>query len=393
MSSLQDRWSGRRVLVTGNTGFKGAWLCAWLHELGADVVGYGLEPPTTPSLWDQADLGRWIPWTYGDIRDVDGLERTIARHQPAIVFHLAAQAIVAEGYADPLGTWSTNTMGTANLLEAVRRAGVPCGVVVVTTDKVYAPSAAPRGEADRLGGEDPYAASKAAAEMAASAWRSSFFPVSKVDRHGVVIATARAGNVFGPGDYAPSRLVPHVLYHLSRGETPQLRDPEGIRPWQHVLEPLAGYLTLGDRIAPGVPDRARGSGAWNFGPWPEEAVRVREVVLRLQRALARHDDVAMATGPAPLREQRVLRLSIDKAVFELAWQPAYTLDEALTATAADQRRFDAAGSPEEVRAMISASIAHYVAVARAEGVPWARREAADDPSVPGLRGSPPGSCA
>ncbi len=243
-------YANQPVLVTGETGFKGTWLACWLHELGARVTGIALSPPTDPSLHAQADLGSIVPHRHGDIRDPSVLSDAIGELRPRMIFHLAAQAVVRDSYSDPMGTIATNVMGTAHVLDAVRRSNQPCAVVVITSDKCYQEREQPQGyrEGDPLGGGDPYSASKACAEIVTAAFRQAFFSPDRLKEHGCAVASARGGNVLGPGDWARDRIVPDCVRFLTQDRPIQVRNPEALRPWQHVLEPLSGYLWLGARL-------------------------------------------------------------------------------------------------------------------------------------------------
>lgn len=270
-------WRGKRVLLTGHTGFKGSWLTLWLHSLGAEVSGFSLDPATEPSLFELARVAEGINDQRGDLRDLGALLELIAETQPEIVLHLAAQPLVREGYRDPLGTYSSNVMGTLNLLEAIRQVGGVRACVLVTTDKVYANQEWlwPYRENEALGGHDPYSSSKACCELLAQSYAASFFPVERHAEHGLALATARAGNVLGGGDFAPERLIPDVLKAWSADEPVTLRYPQAVRPWQHALEPLAGYLQLAAGLYEQGP---RFAGAWNFGPSEADMCSVGEVV-------------------------------------------------------------------------------------------------------------------
>ena len=308
-------WAGRRVLVTGHTGFKGSWLSLWLQELGADVVGFGLEPPTEPSLWRAARVGDGMTEVRGDVRDRDAVAACVAEAKPDLAFHLAAQPLVRRSFEDPVGTYDTNVMGTANVLDAGVRA-----VVVVTSDKCYAPRAdgAPCREGDALGGADPYSSSKACAELVAAAWRES---------SGAAIATVRAGTVIGGGDWAEDRLVPDAMRAATGGGELVVRNPGAVRPWQHVLNPIAGYLTLAERLW----DDPAAAGAWNFGPEGADELPVSAIadrVCELWGAGLRWR--AEADGGPP--ETPVLRLDSSKARHELGWSPAWRVDTGLRAT-------------------------------------------------------------
>ncbi|HZL99549.1 MAG TPA: CDP-glucose 4,6-dehydratase, partial [Planctomycetota bacterium] len=343
MTAFDGVFAGERVLVTGDTGFKGAWLAWWLHGLGAKVSGLALPPPTDPSLFELAALGSVIEHHEVDVRDAEALSAAFERVRPRLVLHLAAQSLVRASYDDPLGTLDTNVMGTAHLLEAVRASCRPCAVLVVTSDKCYANRERRQGyrEEDPLGGKDPYSASKGAAEIVVASWRSSFFPPDRLDAHGVALASARAGNVIGPGDWARDRLVPDAIGALGRGEPVRVRNPQSTRPWQHVLEPLAGYLWLGRRLLAGD---AGACEAWNFGPHERDTRPVRELVEALVAAWGGGRwEAAPEPGAPP--EAGLLQLAIDKAAARLGWAPVWTLDESVRRTATGYRRLLGASSP------------------------------------------------
>ena len=322
-------WKGRRVLVTGHTGFKGSWLSLWLQSAGAEVTGYALPPPTDPSLFESARVGRGMRSILGDIRDAAAFDRAFDVSAAEIVFHLAAQPLVRASYADPVGTWSTNVMGTVNLLEAVRRHPSVGALVNVTSDKCYENREWERAyrEDDPLGGRDPYSSSKAGAEIVTSAWRRSFFGGSGAP----AIATARAGNTIGGGDWAMDRLVPDVLEAFRGGRAVKIRNPDAVRPWQHVLDAVAGYLVLAERLRT---DGAPFAQAWNFGPGGSDVRTVRSVVERLVALWgdgARWEpDPDRASQPP---EAGLLQLDSAKARTRLAWAPRLPLDEGLAWTA------------------------------------------------------------
>ena len=319
-------WAGRRVLVTGHTGFKGGWLTLWLERLGAEVHGLSLDPPTTPSLFEEARIERRMAGhAIGDIRDPDRVAAAFARARPEIVFHLAAQPLVRRSYAEPVETFATNVMGTVNLLEAARRSGAATAFVNVTTDKCYDNREWDRGyrEEDPLGGRDPYSSSKAASELVTAAYRSSFHEAGKP-----WIASARAGNVIGGGDWAEDRLVPDILRALDAGETVAIRHPDATRPWQHVLEPLSGYLAIAERLAKHGAGFAR---AWNFGPDEADARPVRWILERM-RALC--PGLEWRVEASPVHEARLLELDSSRARAELGWRPRWGLEEALARTIA-----------------------------------------------------------
>ncbi|APC15358.1 CDP-glucose 4,6-dehydratase [Pseudomonas frederiksbergensis] len=322
-------WRGKRVLVTGHTGFKGSWLTLWLQSLGAEVTGFALDPSTEPSLFELARVAEGITDQRGDLRDLGALLELIAEVQPEIVLHLAAQPLVREGYRDPLGTYSSNVMGTLNLLEAIRQIGGVRACVLVTTDKVYANQEWlwPYRENEALGGHDPYSSSKACCELLAQSYAASFFPVERHAEHGLALATARAGNVLGGGDFAPERLIPDVLKAWSANEPVTLRYPQAVRPWQHALEPLAGYLQLAAGLYEHGPQFA---GAWNFGPSESDMCSVGEVVELLSRRWPHAR--GLRVEPSELHEAGLLRLDSSRARQLLAWQPRWSLQDCLTHT-------------------------------------------------------------
>jgi CDP-glucose 4,6-dehydratase len=327
----RDFWSGRKVFITGHTGFKGAWLCVWLESLGAHVSGYALEPPTTPSLFDSASLhSRLYRATTGDVRNLAELKAALRSAEPEIVFHLAAQPLVIESYRDPVGTYQTNIMGTVNLFEAVRSSLSVRAVVNVTTDKVYENREWVWGyrENDPLGGYDPYSNSKACSELVTSAYRNSFFNEAQNGTHRVAIATARSGNVVGGGDWARDRLVPDCIRAFSNREKILIRYPQSTRPWQHVLEALAGYMKLARSLVEGG---ARFSGAWNFSPDPDDARSVAWVVEKLG-ALWGRDAGYIVDAKDDLHEAAVLALDNAKAREYLGWKPRWDIEEALALT-------------------------------------------------------------
>jgi CDP-glucose 4,6-dehydratase len=340
-------WRGVRVLVTGHTGFKGAWLCEWLLGEGAEVTGLAL-PPADESLFADLDLGGRLAGTFADIRDFAAVEAAVAAARPAAIFHLAAQAIVRAAYADPVAAFAVNVMGTAHVLEAARRAPSVRAVVCVTSDKCYdnRDEARPFRESDPLGGRDPYSASKAAAEIVAGSWRETLMPLEGRVR----LATARAGNVIGGGDRAPDRLIPDVVRAIEAGRPLVLRNPDAVRPWQHVLEPVRGYLALGAGLLAGDP----AEGAWNFGPGPEAEIGVADMARRFARALG--EDLAIEIEPSPLPEAQVLRLDIGKAADCLNWRPVLGVDDAIRLTAdwVRARTADPASAGEVTRGQIAA---------------------------------------
>jgi CDP-glucose 4,6-dehydratase len=319
-------FAGQRVLVTGDTGFKGAWLCAWLRRLGADVWGCGLAPETTPSLFDVLSLADNITHRNVDVRNADAVRAFISEAQPTYVFHLAAQALVRRSYEDPVVTFATNVMGTAHVLEAIRHTPSVRVAIIVTTDKVYENQGwhwAYR-ETDALGGHDPYSASKAAAEMVVSSYRRSYF------EHGPLVVSARAGNVVGGGDWAPDRLVPDLVRALEEERPLELRNPRATRPWQHVLDASSGYLHLAARLFGDA--KLVAHGAWNFGPDDAEPIPVAALAEMLARAFGRGAIVDVEDATAP-HEARDLRLDSSAARRLLGWRPAWATVETVNRTA------------------------------------------------------------
>lgn len=369
---FQDVYRGTRVLLTGDTGFKGAWLAWWLHRLGAEVNGLAL-PPVGETLFEGGDLQRVIQHSTVDICDRAAVEHAVQAARPRIIFHLAAQALVRDSYANPVETMMTNVMGTAHICDALRRVDDPCALVVVTSDKCYENREWVHGyrETDAMGGSDPYSASKGAAELVTSSWRRSFFPVANMETHGKPVATARAGNVIGPGDWAKDRIVPDTLRALLAGEPVRLRNPHSIRPWQHVLEPLSGYLALGAGLLNG--QSAAWAEGWNFGPLPGNVRTVRELA---EGVIAAWGFGSWEnTGDArQLHEANLLRLSIDQAVARMNWGPVWNFEQTVRYTALGYQNLRKnAGDPEAVRRVMTEEIERYVAEAKALDVKWAQK--------------------
>lgn len=317
MLVTKEYWAGRRVLLTGHTGFKGAWLALWLTELGAEVTGLAL-PPEEPSLFAQIGLEQLITHIEGDIRDADLVDRVVAQARPEVVFHLAAQPLVRLSYDEPRETFATNVQGTAHVLDASRRVAGLRAIVAVTSDKCYENRewVWPYRESDPLGGHDPYSASKAAAEIVIASYRKSFFH----DPAGPLLASVRAGNVIGGGDWAKDRLVPDIVRAVAADQPVQIRSPGAVRPWQHVFEALGGYLLIAQRLMAG--DRAIAT-AWNFGPAPTDTQPVSWIV---ERMIARWGRGSYAlTDNAGLHEANLLKLDCSKAHAELGWRPSFDL--------------------------------------------------------------------
>jgi len=320
-------WRDKKVLVTGHTGFKGSWLCLWLQNLGASVCGYSLPPPTDPSLFEIARVADGMSTHEGDVRDFETLSAYVAKHKPDIIFHLAAQSLVRYSYAHPIETYTTNVIGTVNLLEAVRQSPSARAVVNVTSDKCYENRELDRGynEHDPMGGHDPYSSSKGCAELVTAAYRNSYFGAETYSSHGVALASARAGNVIGGGDWAADRLVPDVMMAFMANRVVTLRNPESIRPWQHVLEPLNGYLTLAERLWESGPAYAE---AWNFGPDAKDIRPVSWVVQRLVECWGDSARWGMDGNQHP-HETRCLKLDCEKVISKLNCPPKLSLETAL----------------------------------------------------------------
>ncbi len=360
-AELRRAYAGKRVLLTGHTGFKGGWLALWLRELGAEVTGYALEPDPMPSLFLAAGIARTCRSVIADVRDLGRLRAVLCETRPDHVFHLAAQPLVRVSYEQPLETIQTNVLGTAHLLEALRLEAHPCAAVIVTSDKCYENRERPEGyrEDEAMGGHDVYSMSKGAAELVVASYRRSFFHPAHLARHGIAVASARAGNVVGGGDWAKDRIVPDCIAALAAPRAILVRNPAAVRPWQHVLEPLAGYLLLGARLAVGAEDRARFCEAWNFGPRGEDARPVRDVVGALIRAWGsgrwedRHD-------PAAPHEAGLLRLDIEKAEARLGWTPRWRFEETFRRTVEWYRAFHGGAGPDALAALCRRQIAEYL---------------------------------
>ncbi|WP_275826580.1 CDP-glucose 4,6-dehydratase [Paraflavitalea sp. CAU 1676] len=327
IESLSAIYSGKKVFITGHTGFKGAWLMALLHTLGASVKGYALPPSYADGLFDSLAPLKMGESEFGDIRNRDQISASLCSYQPDFVFHLAAQPLVRSSYEKPTETFDINVTGTASVLEAVHRLSGPCTVVVVTTDKVYHNKEQHilYREDDPLGGYDPYSASKACSEILVEAFRSSFFNPTEIDRHHKCIATARAGNVIGGGDWSKDRIVPDIVRSLQANQTIEVRNPKAVRPWQHVLEPLLGYLSLAARLKLAPFEYSK---AYNFGPQPEDHLTVRELVETAIDAwgLGNWQDASNQDQP---HEAGLLKLSIERAIQELKWKPKLQAAEAI----------------------------------------------------------------
>lgn len=354
--SDMDSWKGRRVLVTGHTGFKGSWLTLWLHRMGAAVTGLSLPPPTNPSLFEAARIGELVDHHICDIRDLGRVQEIVAKSRPQVIFHLAAQPLVRLSYDLPVETYATNVMGTVHLLEAARQVGGVDAFVCITTDKCYENRewVWPYRETDPMGGHDPYSSSKGCAELVVSAYRRSFFPAAEIATGGMALASVRAGNVIGGGDWAADRLLPDLVRAFERDEAPAIRSPDAVRPWQHVLEALHGYLMIAERL---INDDAAIADAWNFGPADDDARPVSWIVAQMQALWGDAQPPGAWQGHVP-HEATLLKLDTSKARTELGWRPALPLPEAL-GWIVDWHRATLAG--DDPRDVTLAQIADYEA--------------------------------
>ncbi|HBI44761.1 MAG TPA: CDP-glucose 4,6-dehydratase [Planctomycetales bacterium] len=360
--TLAHHYHGRTVLVTGHTGFKGSWLCLWLRELGARVVGFSLAPPTEPSHYRLLDLD--VESFLGDVRDAAALRAVVERCQPSAVFHLAAQPLVRLSYREPVETLTTNVLGTVNVYEACRAADCVRAIVSITSDKAYQNRESATGyrETDPVGGSDPYSCSKGCAELITSCYRASYFPAHGYgSAHRTLLASARAGNVIGGGDWAEDRLIPDAVKAAARGEPVPLRNPRSVRPWQHVLEPLAGYLLLGARLLEGRPEFAE---AWNFGPDAQGEVEVEAVVAKMQESWPALCYYAAPDASGP-HETKTLKLDSGKARDRLGWRPVWDWVEAVERTALWYRRYHETGAVRSRE-----DLAQYTQDALRRGCEW-----------------------
>ena len=350
-------WRGRKVFLTGHTGFKGSWLSLWLEALGANVTGYALAPPTQPSLFEQAKIANAIRSIQGDVRDFSRLQGAIAECGPEVIIHMAAQSVVRRGYQDPVETYSSNVMGTVHVLEAVRQLKQPCVVVNVTSDKCYENREWVWGyrENEPMGGRDPYSNSKGCAELVTAAYRESFFPPGSLERHGVAVASARAGNAIGGGDWTTDQLIPDLMRAFLAGQPCSIRNPLAIRPWQFVLEPLRGYLMLAERLAT---DGAHYASAWNFGPDEADAKPVSWIA---DKAAGSWGAPALWTQDTAIHppEAKFLKLDASKAKSCLGWRPVLPLSPALDWIVEWYRAFEAG---TDVRCLTRSQIGRYEAL-------------------------------
>jgi CDP-glucose 4,6-dehydratase len=359
LAELKAAWAGKRVLVTGHTGFKGAWLTLWLSRLGAHVTGFSLAPEPD-SLFLAAAVAKSCVHIEGDVRDVKAVKAVLEECRPDAVLHLAAQSLVRRSYAEPLWTLETNVMGTANVLDAVRTSGLGCAIVVVSSDKCYENRETVHAyrETDPMGGHDPYSMSKGATELVTSAWRRSFFPPSRLEQHRVAVASARAGNVIGGGDWAADRIVPDCIRALKAGQPIAVRNPASVRPWQHVLEPLSGYLVLGAQLM--GPRAAEFCDGWNFGPSLDSSRPVAALVSAVVQHWGggRWEDKSDPHAP---HEASLLRLAIDQAHARLHWAPKWGFDETVARTVGWYREQVKGASAEALTALTLQQIADYEA--------------------------------
>jgi CDP-glucose 4,6-dehydratase len=368
---LQRAFVGKKVWLSGHTGFKGSWLSEWLLSLGAEVYGFALEPPTTPSLFDQLGLAERLRHERGDLRDAEAVKKSIFSVQPDFVFHLAAQAIVRTAFVAPVETYTTNVLGTVHVMEALRGMEKPCAAVLITTDKCYENRECVQSyrEDDPLGGYDPYSSSKAAAEIAIHSWRKSFFA-----EHPVSIASARAGNVIGGGDWAKDRIVPDCIRALQREQAIGVRNKTSTRPWQHVLEPLSGYLWLAAVLADSSLrpfDRSIFRSAFNLGPALDANRTVLELVIEVLKYWpGRWED---KSDPNAVHEAKLLNLATDRAFHFLGWKPVWTFEQAIAQTVEWYRSVNGSDKTDEQAAvrLTRAQIAKYTNDAAKISVPWA----------------------
>lgn len=321
-------WRNKKVLITGHTGFKGGWLSLWLYNKGAKVIGYSLAPVTKPNLYESLNLDKKVTSVFGDIRDLEGIKKVVKKYKPEIVFHLAAQPLVKKSYQNPIETYETNVIGTANVLEAVRQTHTVKVVVCITTDKCYENNewVWPYREEDKLGGYDPYSSSKACAELVIASYRNSFFS-SKHNK--VQVASTRAGNVIGGGDWSKDRLVPDIIKSIFEKKDLEIRNPNSIRPWQHVLDPLFGYIILAEKLWANGSEYAQ---AWNFGPDNEGVVPVKEILNHLGKSLNKKIAVKKSNGKNP-HEAGLLLLDSSKAKRKLNWIPKLKINDTIKFTA------------------------------------------------------------
>ncbi len=320
-------WKNKKVLITGHTGFKGSWLSLCLQHFGAEVIGISLDPPTNPSLYEKANVSKGMTSLRQDIRDLEAVKNIFQLYKPEIVFHMAAQALVRYSYLNPVETYETNVMGTMNILESIRSINTVRAAVMVTSDKCYKNEEKDRGysEDEPMGGHDPYSSSKGATELLISSYRNSYYSVDNYDEHKTAIASVRAGNVIGGGDWAKDRLIPDIIKAFQNREEVKIRNPNAIRPWQHVLEPLSGYMQLAELLSISGTKYAE---AWNFGPLEQDAHSVKWVVKKITELWGNNASWIIDESEHP-HEANYLKLDCTKAFKRLNWKPKWNLDQAL----------------------------------------------------------------
>ena len=323
----KEFWNKKKILVTGHSGFKGSWLSLWLQKLNANVIGFSKSVPTNPSLFELANIENGMTSIIGNVCDYDKLEKTIKEYKPEIVIHMAAQAILRESYSNPIETYATNVMGTVNLLESIRKTDNVKVILNVTTDKCYEPNESSKGhlETDRLGGYDPYSNSKACSELVTSSFRNSFFNPKEHQKHGISLASCRAGNVIGGGDWGKDRLIPDIMKGILNNKVIKIRNPNSTRPWQHVLDPLNGYLTLVEKLWSSGSEFSEG---WNFGPLEDDERPVKWIVEKLTGLWAKDIRWNIDNNVNP-HEENYLRLNCTKANSRLDWMPKLNLEQGL----------------------------------------------------------------
>lgn len=330
MDLFNNIYKGKKVLVTGHTGFKGSWLSIWLNELGAELIGYSLDPYTEKDNFVLSELKNKMIDIRGDIRDKEKLRKVFEEYKPEIVFHLAAQPLVRLSYEIPVETYEVNVMGTINVMECIRKTKETKIGIMITTDKCYENREQIWGyrEDEAMGGYDPYSSSKGATEIAISSWRRSFFNPKDYEKHGKAIASVRAGNVIGGGDWAKDRIIPDCIKALEKDEAIEIRSPKSIRPWEHVLEPLSGYLLLGEKL---LANPEKFAGAWNFGPDLDSVVNVWDIGKKVVKNYEK-GELKDVSDPKALHEAKLLALDISKARFSLGWKPTLNIDETIKMT-------------------------------------------------------------
>jgi len=347
-------YKNRKVLITGHTGFKGSWLCLLLNQLGADIYGYALNPPTTPSLYNEARIDEFVHSYIGDVRDYNNLQEVMLRVNPEIVIHMAAQPLVRESYKIPRETYEINVMGTVNLLDAVRQVSSVKAIVNVTTDKCYDNREWHWGyrENEPMGGYDPYSNSKGCSELVTSSFRNSYFNIDEYNKHGVALASARAGNVIGGGDWAEDRLIPDFIRSIIKGNNLEIRSPYAIRPWQHVLEPLSGYLLLSKNL---FIHGAKFASGWNFGPDDRDARNVEWISKKLCDSWGNGASYTVDKNPHP-HEANYLKLDCSKAKSELEWSPKWNIEKTIKSIVEWNKRFIAG---DDIRLVCEKQIEDY----------------------------------